>query len=114
MFTDPPLARVGLNEGEARRLGIEVRVAKLPMNAVLRTGTIGETQGFMKALIAARDADILGFTMIGAEAGEVMAVVQAAMLAGLPYTRLRDAILAHPTMAEGLGGLFSNVPPPLE
>ena len=114
MFTDPPLARVGLNEGEARRLGIEVRVAKLPMSAVLRTQTIGETQGFMKALIAARDADILGFTMIGTEAGEVMAVVQAAMLAGLPYTRLRDAILAHPTMAEGLGGLFSNVPPPLQ
>jgi len=114
MFTDPPLARVGLNEGEARRLGVEVRVAKLPMSAVLRTRTIGETQGFMKALIAARDADILGFTMIGAEAGEVMAVVQAAMLAGLPYTRLRDAILAHPTMAEGLGGLFSNVPPPLQ
>ena len=113
MFTDPPLARVGLSEGEAKRAGIEVRVAKLPMNAVLRTRTIGETQGFMKALIAARDAEILGFTMIGAEGGEVMAVVQAAMLAGLPYTRLRDAIIAHPTMAEGLNSLFSNVPPPL-
>ena len=113
MFTDPPLARVGLSEGEAKRAGIEVRVAKLPMNSVLRTRTTGETQGFMKALIAARDADILGFTMIGAEGGEVMAVVQAAMLAGLPYTRLRDAIIAHPTMAEGLNSLFSNVPPPL-
>ncbi len=113
MFTDPQLARVGLSEGDAQRLGIEVRVAKLPMNAVLRTRTIGETKGFMKALVAARDADILGFTMIGAEAGEVMAVVLAAMLAGLPYTGLRDAILAHPTMAEGLNSLFSNVPPPL-
>ena len=114
MFTDPPLARVGLSEGEAKRAGIEVRVAKLPMNSVLRTGTIGETQGFMKALIAGRDAEILGFTIIGAEGGEVMAVVQAAMLAGLPYTRLRDAIIAHPTMAEGLNSLFSNVPPPLQ
>jgi pyruvate/2-oxoglutarate dehydrogenase complex dihydrolipoamide dehydrogenase (E3) component len=113
MFTDPPLARVGLNEGDAERQGIEVRVAKLPMSAVLRTHTIGETQGFMKALVATRDDRILGFTMIGAEAGEVMAVVQTAMLGGLPYTGLRDAVLAHPTMAEGLGSLFSNVPPRL-
>ena len=111
MFTDPPLARVGLSEGEAQRQGIEARVAKLPMGAVLRTHTIGETQGFMKALVGARDDRILGFTMIGPEAGEVMASVQMAMLAGLPYTDLRDAILAHPTMAEGLGSLFSNVPP---
>ena len=111
MFTDPPLARVGLSEGEAQRQGIEARVAKLPMSAVLRTHTIGEMQGFMKALVAARDDHILGFTMIGPDAGEVMAVVQTAMLGGLPYTDLRDAILAHPTMAEGLGSLFSNVPP---
>ena len=111
MFTDPPLARVGMSEGEAQRQGIETRVAKLPMSAVLRTHTIGETQGFMKALVGARDDRILGFTMIGPEAGEVMASVQMAMLAGLPYTDLRDAILAHPTMAEGLGSLFSNVPP---
>ncbi len=111
MFTDPPLARVGLSEGDAQRQGIEARVAKLPMGAVLRTHTIGETQGFMKALVGARDDRILGFTMIGPEAGEVMASVQMAMLAGLPYTDLRNAILAHPTMAEGLGSLFSNVPP---
>jgi pyruvate/2-oxoglutarate dehydrogenase complex dihydrolipoamide dehydrogenase (E3) component len=111
MFTDPPLARVGLSEGEAQRQGIEVRVAKLPTSAVLRTHTIDERQGFMKALVAARDDHILGFTMIGTEAGEVMPVVQMAMLAGLPYTNLRDAVLAHPTMAEGLGNLFSNVPP---
>jgi pyruvate/2-oxoglutarate dehydrogenase complex dihydrolipoamide dehydrogenase (E3) component len=68
----------------------------------------------MKALIDADDDRILGFTMIGAEGGEVMAVVQAAMLAGMPYTLLRDAIIAHPTMAEGLNSLFSNVPPPLK
>ena len=102
MFTDPPLARVGLSEGDAQRQGIEARVAKLPMGAVLRTHTIGETQGFMKALVGARDDRILGFTMFGPEAGEVMASVQMAMLAGLPYTDLRNAILAHPTMAEGL------------
>jgi pyruvate/2-oxoglutarate dehydrogenase complex dihydrolipoamide dehydrogenase (E3) component len=113
MFTDPQLARVGLSEGEAQRQGVEVRVAKLPMSAVLRTHTIDERQGFMKALVAARDDRILGFTMIGAEAGEVMPVVQMAMLAGMPYTNLRDAVLAHPTMAEGLGPLFSNLPPRL-
>jgi pyruvate/2-oxoglutarate dehydrogenase complex dihydrolipoamide dehydrogenase (E3) component len=111
MFTDPPLARVGLSEGEAQHQGIEARVAKLPMSAVLRTHTLGEKQGFMKALVAARDDRILGFTMIGAEASEVVAAVQMAMLAGLPYMALRDAVLAHPTMAEGLGTLFSNVPP---
>ncbi len=110
MFTDPQLAHVGLTENEARRQDIEVRVARLPMSAVLRTQTTGETRGFMKALVAAHDDRILGFTMIGAEGGEVMAAVQTAMIAGLPYTGLRDAVLAHPTMAEGLGGLFSNVP----
>jgi pyruvate/2-oxoglutarate dehydrogenase complex dihydrolipoamide dehydrogenase (E3) component len=113
MFTDPPLARVGLSEGEAQRQGIEARVAKLPMSGVLRTHTIDERQGFMKALVAGRDDRILGFTMIGAEAGEVMAAVQMAIVARLPYTDLRDAVLAHPTMAEGLGPLFSNVPPRL-
>jgi pyruvate/2-oxoglutarate dehydrogenase complex dihydrolipoamide dehydrogenase (E3) component len=111
LFTDPPLARVGLSEGEARRRGVAVRVVKLPMRAVLRTRTTGETRGFMKALLGARADRILGFTMFGPEAGEVKAVVQTAMLAGMPYTGLRDAILAHPTMAEGLNALFSEVPP---
>jgi pyruvate/2-oxoglutarate dehydrogenase complex dihydrolipoamide dehydrogenase (E3) component len=101
---------VGLSEREAQRLGTRVRIAKLPMSAVLRTHTIDETQGFMKALISAQDDRILGFTMIGAEAGEVMAVVQTAMLAGMPYTALRDAVIAHPTLAEGVGPLFSSVP----
>src|SRR6202023_909523 len=101
---------VGLSEGEARHRGIAVRVATLPIAAVLRSRTISETRGFMKALVEADRDHILGFTMLGAEAGEVMAVVQTAMLAGMPYSGLRDAILAHPTMAEGLGGLFSNVP----
>jgi pyruvate/2-oxoglutarate dehydrogenase complex dihydrolipoamide dehydrogenase (E3) component len=111
MFTDPPLAHVGLSEGEAERQGVITRVARLPMTAVLRAQATGESQGFMKVLVADSDDSILGFTMIGAEAGEVMAGVEMAMLAGLPYTRLREAVLAHPTMAEGLGFLFSNVPP---
>src|SRR5258706_16274410 len=110
MLAAPPLARVGLSEAEAQRQGIAVRVAKLPGAAVLRAQTISETRGFMKPLVEGGGHRILGFTMIGAEAGEVMAVVQPAMLAGMPYTGLRDAILAPPTMAEALGALFSNVP----
>jgi pyruvate/2-oxoglutarate dehydrogenase complex dihydrolipoamide dehydrogenase (E3) component len=112
MFTDPPLAHVGLSEGDAERQGIIVRVARLPVDSVLRAQATGERQGFMKVLVGENDDRILGFTMIGAAAGEVMAVVQMAMLAGVPYGRLADAILAHPTMAEGLGMLFSNVPRP--
>jgi len=114
MFTDPPLARVGLSEADAQRQDVDVRVARLQMSSVLRAQTTGDTQGFMKALVGARHDRILGFTMIGAEAGEVMATVQAVMLAELPYSTLRDAVLAHPTMAEGLGPLLSNVPPHVE
>ncbi|KMO40420.1 mercuric reductase [Methylobacterium variabile] len=109
LFTDPPLARVGLSETEARAGGAEIRVAKLPMRAVLRTRTTGLTEGFMKAVIGPDDR-ILGFAMLGTDAGEVMAAVQVAMLAGLPYQALRDAILAHPTAAEGLNSLFAGVP----
>jgi pyruvate/2-oxoglutarate dehydrogenase complex dihydrolipoamide dehydrogenase (E3) component len=109
LFTDPPLARVGMTEEEARQRGVAVRVAKLPMSAVLRTHTTGETAGFMKALVEASGDRILGFAMIGSDAGEVVASVQTAMLGGLPYTVLRDAILAHPTSAEGLGSLFAAV-----
>jgi pyruvate/2-oxoglutarate dehydrogenase complex dihydrolipoamide dehydrogenase (E3) component len=109
LFTDPPLAHVGLNEQDAQTQRITVRVAKLPAIAVLRTATTGETQGFLKALIGDDDR-ILGFTMIGSDAGEVMAVMQTAMLAGLPYPKLRDAVIAHLTMPEGLGPLLAEVP----
>jgi pyruvate/2-oxoglutarate dehydrogenase complex dihydrolipoamide dehydrogenase (E3) component len=111
IFTDPELARIGLSETEAKERGIPYRVAKLPMAAVLRTMTISETRGFMKALVDTESDRILGFTMFGAGAGELMTAVQIMMLAGLPYTLVRDAIIAHPTMAEGLSSLFGNVPP---
>jgi pyruvate/2-oxoglutarate dehydrogenase complex dihydrolipoamide dehydrogenase (E3) component/uncharacterized protein (DUF302 family) len=111
MFTDPELARIGLSESEARKSGIAYRLAKIPMKAVLRTRTLSETRGFMKALIAAESDHILGFTAFGVAAGEIMASVQVAMIAGLPYTALRDAVFTHPTMSEGLIPLFSAVPP---
>jgi pyruvate/2-oxoglutarate dehydrogenase complex dihydrolipoamide dehydrogenase (E3) component len=111
LFTDPPVAHVGLSELEAERNGIAVRVARLPMAANLRANTIGETRGFVKALVQAAGDKIVGFTMIGPEAGEVMTVVETAMIAGLPFTTLRDAIITHPTMAEGLNALFGTVKP---
>jgi pyruvate/2-oxoglutarate dehydrogenase complex dihydrolipoamide dehydrogenase (E3) component len=110
MFTEPPLAHVGLSERDAERQGVKARVAKLPMSGVLRAQAIMEMRGFMKVLVDEADDRLVGFTMIGPEAGEVMAVMQTAMLAGLPYTRLRDAVLTHPTFAEGLGPLLAQVP----
>jgi pyruvate/2-oxoglutarate dehydrogenase complex dihydrolipoamide dehydrogenase (E3) component len=110
LFTDPELARIGLNETEARERGIAYRLAKIPMAAVLRTRTLSETRGFMKALIDTESDRILGFTVFGVEAGEIMATVQVAMIAGLPCTTLRDAIFTHPTLQEGLVSLFSAVP----
>ncbi len=111
LFTDPPLAHVGLSERDAERLGIAARVAKLSMSAVLRTEATDETQGFMKVLVGEDDDRILGFTMLGSEAGEVMTAVQMAMLAKTPYPIVRDAVIAHLTFAEGLGPLLSNVAP---
>jgi pyruvate/2-oxoglutarate dehydrogenase complex dihydrolipoamide dehydrogenase (E3) component len=112
VFTDPPLARVGLSESDAQRQGIPVRLGKIPMRRVLRTNATDETEGFMKMLVGVKDDRILGFTMIGSEAGEVMAVIHTAMLAEAPYTKLRDAVFAHLTVAEGLGPLLESVPPP--
>ena len=109
MFTDPELARVGRNETEAKRDKIEYRVAKLPMANVLRTHTIAEPRGFMKMLIGKDSDEIVGFTAFGIEASELMAAVQTAMVGRLPYTVLRDAIFAHPTMSEGLVFLLGQV-----
>jgi pyruvate/2-oxoglutarate dehydrogenase complex dihydrolipoamide dehydrogenase (E3) component len=110
MFTDPELARVGLSESEAKQQGIPYRRVKVPMVAVLRTRTLSETRGFLKALVSAKDDSILGFTCFGVGAGEMLAPVQLAMSAGLPYTALRDLILTHPTISEGFVALFSAVP----
>src|SRR6267142_4523458 len=109
MFTDPELARVGRNESEAQREGIEYRLVKMPMGDVLRTRTVSERRGLMKMLIAKDSDEILGFTAFGFEASEQMVAVQTAMLGHLPYTVLRDAILTHPTMSEGLNELLASV-----
>lgn len=110
LFTDPELARIGLSEKEAQARGIPYRLFKIPMEAVLRAWTVSETRGFLKALVEMDSDRILGFTAFGADAGETMGAVQVAMIAGLPYTALRDAILAHPTFVEGLIPLFSSIP----
>ena len=110
LFTDPEFARVGLSENEARARGVAYRVFKIPMAAVMRTMTLSETRGFLKALVEADGDRILGFTGFGVGAGEILSSVQIAMLAGLPYTALRDAILTHPTLSEGLVQLFSSAP----
>lgn len=110
LFTDPELARIGLNETEAKAQGIPYRLFKVPMEANLRAHTLSETRGFLKALVKADSDSILGFTAFGVGAAEIMSAVQIAMIAGLPYTTLRDAILTHPTLVEGLIPLFSSVP----
>jgi pyruvate/2-oxoglutarate dehydrogenase complex dihydrolipoamide dehydrogenase (E3) component len=110
MFIEPELARIGINESEAQREGIAVRVAKLPMASVPRARTTGDTHGFMKAIVDTQSDRILGFTMLGSNAGEVVATIQMAMLGNLPYTAVRDAILSHPTIAEGLNMLFAKIP----
>jgi len=109
LFTDPELAHIGLSETEAKARGIPYRLFKVPMDANLRARTLSETRGFMKALVATDSDRILGFTGFGVDAGEIMAAVQVAIIAGLPYTKLRDAILTHPTLVEGLIPLFSSV-----
>jgi pyruvate/2-oxoglutarate dehydrogenase complex dihydrolipoamide dehydrogenase (E3) component len=110
LFTDPELARVGLNEIEARARNIAYRLFKVPMETNLRARALTETRGFLKALVEAGSDRILGFTAFAVDAGEIMAAVQVAMIAGLPYTALRDAVLTHPTLVEGLIPLFSSVP----
>jgi pyruvate/2-oxoglutarate dehydrogenase complex dihydrolipoamide dehydrogenase (E3) component len=110
LFTDPELARIGVNENEAQARGIPYRLFKVPMESNLRARTLSETRGFVKALVEADSDRILGFTAFGVGAAEIMSSVQIAMNAGLPYTALRDAILTHPTLVEGLIPLFSSAP----
>jgi pyruvate/2-oxoglutarate dehydrogenase complex dihydrolipoamide dehydrogenase (E3) component len=111
LFIEPELARIGLNETDAKARGIDVRVAKIPLASVPRARTNGATKGFMKVLVDAHSDQILGFSMLGTNAGDVVTAVQMAMLGKLPYTAVRDAIISHPLMSEGLNILFSKVPP---
>ena len=107
MFTDPQLGRAGLTERQARAQGRAVRVAKLPMSAVMRAIETGETRGFMKAVVDADSGQILGCAVLSSEGGEIMSIIQVAMLGGLTYTAMADAIFTHPLLAEGLNTLFA-------
>jgi pyruvate/2-oxoglutarate dehydrogenase complex dihydrolipoamide dehydrogenase (E3) component len=109
VFIDPQLGRVGVTEREARAQGRAIRVAKLPMNAVVRAIETGETRGFMKAVIDAGNGQILGCALLGTEGGEIMTVIQVAMLGKLTDTAMADAIFTHPLLAEGLNTLFTTV-----
>lgn len=108
LFIDPQLGRVGLTEQQARAQGRAIRVAKMPMSHVARALEVDETRGFMKAIVDATSSQILGAAVLGIEGGEIMAQIQLAMMGGLPYTILKDAVFAHPTLAESLNNLFAN------
>jgi pyruvate/2-oxoglutarate dehydrogenase complex dihydrolipoamide dehydrogenase (E3) component len=109
MFIDPQLGRIGLSEQQARDQGRDVLVAKIPMSYVARAIEMGETRGLMKAVIDAKTHRILGCAVLGLEGGEIMAMIEIAMMGELPYTALRDAVFAHPTLAESLNTLFATV-----
>ncbi|MGI8857296.1 MAG: mercuric reductase [Thermomicrobiales bacterium] len=109
VFIDPQLGRVGLSEREAREQGKKFRVARLPMTSVARAIEIDETRGFMKAIVDAESDQILGCAILGVEGGEVMAVVQMAMMGKVPYPILKNGVFAHPTLAESLNNLFSTL-----
>ena len=111
MFIDPQLATVGLNETEAQRRGLDYRVAKLPMASVARAIEMSETRGFMKAIVDAKTQQILGCTILGVEGGEIMSMLQIAMMGKLPYPAIKEAIFAHPTLAESLNNLFMTLDP---
>ncbi|MET9297074.1 FAD-dependent oxidoreductase [Streptomyces sp. NPDC003077] len=108
LFTDPELARVGLTEKQARATGRNIRVARLPVKAIPRARTLRDTRGVWKAVVDRDTEEILGVALLGPESSEVLTVVQTAMWAGMPYTALRDGLIAHPTMAEGLNALFAS------
>lgn len=109
VFIDPQLGRVGMTEREASEQGRAIRVAKLPMNAVIRAIETGETRGFMKAVVDAASGQILGCAVLGVEGGEIMTIIQVAMLGKLPYPAMADAVFTHPLLAEGLNTLFATL-----
>ena len=107
VFIDPQLGRIGLSEQEAREQGRNISVAKMPMSYVARALEMDEARGFMKAVVDSDNDQILGCAILGIEGGEIMAMLQIAMMGGLPYTALRDAVFSHPTLAESLNNLFA-------
>jgi pyruvate/2-oxoglutarate dehydrogenase complex dihydrolipoamide dehydrogenase (E3) component len=109
VFIDPQLGRIGLSEQEAREQGRNINVAKMPMSYVARALEMDESRGFMKAVVDADNDQILGCAVLGIEGGEIMAMIQIAMLGGVPYTALRDAVFSHPTLAESLNNLFATL-----
>lgn len=108
VFIDPQLGRIGLSESEARAQGKNIRIAKMPMSGVARALEVDETRGFMKVVVDADTDQILGAAVLGIEGGEIMAMLQLSMMGKLPYTTLRDAVFAHPTLAESLNNLFTH------
>jgi pyruvate/2-oxoglutarate dehydrogenase complex dihydrolipoamide dehydrogenase (E3) component len=106
VFIDPQLGRVGISETEARSLGLNIRVAKLPMSRVARAIELSETRGFMKAVVDVETKQMLGCAILGIEGGELMAMFEIAIMGQLPYTTLKEAIFAHPTLAESFNNLF--------
>jgi pyruvate/2-oxoglutarate dehydrogenase complex dihydrolipoamide dehydrogenase (E3) component len=108
LFIDPQLGRVGITEEEARAQNKKIRVAKMPMNYVARALEVDETRGFMKAIVDADSSQILGAAVLGIEGGEIMTMLQLAMIGHLPFTALREATFAHPTLAESLNNLFTH------
>jgi len=109
VFIDPQLGRIGLSEEEARKQGRNIRVASMPMSYVARALEVDESRGLMKAIVDSDTGEILGGAVLGIEGGEIMAMLEIAMLGHLPYTVLRDAIFAHPTLAESLNTLFATL-----
>ena len=109
IFTDPELGRVGLSENDARRQGRAVRVASMPMSWVARAGEVGETRGLLKVLVDPQSDEILGCAMLGIAGGELMSMIEIAMMGHLPYTALHDGVFAHPTLAESLNTLFDQL-----
>ena len=108
VYIDPQLGRVGLSEQEARAQKRNFRVARMPMSSVARALEVDETRGFMKAIVDADTDQILGAAVLGIEGGEIMSMLELAMMGKLPYTRLRDGVFAHPTLAESLNNLFTH------
>jgi pyruvate/2-oxoglutarate dehydrogenase complex dihydrolipoamide dehydrogenase (E3) component len=108
VFIDPQLGRIGLSATDARAQGRNIKIAKMPMNYVARALELDESRGFMKAVVDADTGQILGAAVLGIEGGEIMAILEVAMIGKVPYTVLRDGIFAHPTLAESLNNLFST------